>query len=58
MTDLVPATEIQLVRIVQEALSNVRKHSGASHVAVIVASDHEEVGVEIVDDGQPYCDAP
>jgi signal transduction histidine kinase len=51
---LAPATEIQLVRIVQEALSNVRKHSRASHVAVIVASDHDEVGLEIVDDGRGF----
>ncbi|MGH3126936.1 MAG: histidine kinase [Gaiellaceae bacterium] len=51
---LAPATEIQLVRIVQEALSNVRKHAGASHVEVIVGANGQEVGVEIVDDGQGF----
>jgi signal transduction histidine kinase len=51
---LPPATEIQLVRIVQEALTNVRKHAGASHVDVIVGADGNEVGVEIVDDGQGF----
>jgi signal transduction histidine kinase len=51
---LAPATEIQLVRIVQEALSNVRKHAGASHVEVVVGGDGEEVGIEIVDDGQGF----
>lgn len=51
---LAPAAEIQLVRIVQEALSNVRKHAGASHVEVIVGADTEAVGVEIVDDGQGF----
>jgi two-component system nitrate/nitrite sensor histidine kinase NarX len=51
---LAPATEIQLVRIVQEALSNVRKHAGASHVEVIVRADGEDVDVEIVDDGQGF----
>jgi signal transduction histidine kinase len=51
---LAPPTEIQLVRIVQEALSNVRKHAGASHVEVYVGVDEEAVGVEIVDDGRGF----
>lgn len=51
---LAPATEIQLVRIVQEALSNVRKHARASHVEVTVGAEEEAVVVEIVDDGQGF----
>lgn len=51
---LVPSTEIQLVRIVQEALSNVRKHAGASHVQVTVEADGDVVGVQIVDDGRGF----
>ena len=51
---LAPSTEIQLVRIVQEALSNVRKHAGASHVEVVVECDGKSVGVEIVDDGHGF----
>jgi signal transduction histidine kinase len=51
---LAPATEIQLVRIVQEALSNVRKHAGASRVDVIIEADEEKVGVSIVDDGHGF----
>lgn len=51
---LAPATEIQLVRIVQEAISNVRKHAGASHVKVTVVGDEHSVGVEIVDDGRGF----
>ena len=51
---LAPATEIQLVRIVQEALSNVRKHAGASRVDVIIEADEEEVGVSIVDNGHGF----
>lgn len=51
---LVPATEIQLVRIVQEAISNVRKHARASRVEVTVGRDADSVGVEIVDDGQGF----
>ena len=52
--EIAPTTEIQLVRIVQEALSNVRKHARASHVEVIVGSDGPDVDVEIVDDGQGF----
>jgi len=52
--ELVPSAEIQLVRIVQEALSNVRKHAGASRVQVIVEADEEAVEVEIVDDGHGF----
>jgi signal transduction histidine kinase len=48
---LEPSTEIQLVRIIQEALTNVRKHASASRVDVIVDADKETVGVEIIDDG-------
>jgi signal transduction histidine kinase len=51
---LAPSAEIQLVRIVQEALSNVRKHAGASRVDVIVEADAEAVGIEIVDDGHGF----
>jgi signal transduction histidine kinase len=51
---LAPSTEIQLVRIVQEALSNVRKHAGASHVQVVVEADEGAVDVQIVDDGQGF----
>jgi len=49
--ELAPSTEIQLVRIVQEALGNVRKHAGASHVDVIVEAWDGVVGIEVVDDG-------
>jgi len=51
---LVPSTEIQLVRIVQEALSNVRKHSRASRVEVIIEANEEAVVVDIVDDGHGF----
>ena len=51
---LAPSTEIQLVRIAQEALSNVRKHAGASHVRVAISADEDSVEVEIVDDGRGF----
>jgi signal transduction histidine kinase len=51
---LPPATEIQLVRIVQEALSNVRKHAAASHVEVVLGANGDGVELEVVDDGHGF----
>lgn len=41
-------------RVVQEALSNVVKHAGASSVRVILRFDERTLTVEIVDDGQGF----
>ncbi len=46
-----PATAFQLMRIVQEALSNVRKHASATTVIVAVGGDEDELVLEIADDG-------
>lgn len=46
--------EIQLVRIVQEALSNVRKHADASSAAVRLTTDNGTLTVEVVDDGRGF----
>ena len=43
--------ELQLMRIVQEALANVRKHSGSSRVRLEVKTEAQEVMVTISDDG-------
>lgn len=51
---LVPAVEIQLIRIVQEALSNVRKHAHAQRAQVSFARRGETARVEIADDGQGF----
>jgi PAS domain S-box-containing protein len=48
---LAPPVGAHLVRIVQEALHNVRKHARARRVAVAVAADDAWVEVVIVDDG-------
>jgi len=52
--ELPPSTEIQLVRIVQEALSNVRKHAGAASVRVRLAAGADGLTVEIHDDGRGF----
>ena len=43
--------EVQLLRICQEALTNIRKHSGAYHVGVKVKSVDKRLEVSIADDG-------
>lgn len=49
--NLEPDVELQLVRIVQEGLTNVRKHSGSDRVRVEVASASEGVKIAIEDFG-------
>ncbi|HUP31874.1 MAG TPA: GAF domain-containing protein [Gaiellaceae bacterium] len=57
---VLPASvEIQLVRIVQEALSNVRKHARAENARVSVRFDGGRLAVEVADDGRGFDpDAP
>ncbi len=49
---LPPGVELSCYRIVQEALTNTLKHSGARHAMVRVCSGRDEVTVRIQDDGQ------
>jgi signal transduction histidine kinase len=46
------ATEAELLRIAQEAITNARKHSGAANLWVTCAVDPPFAMVEISDDGQ------
>jgi signal transduction histidine kinase len=48
---LLPSAELQLVRIVQEALTNVRKHARASHASVELRRRNGTVLVTVADDG-------
>jgi len=43
--------DVAAYRVVQEALTNVRKHSGARHAEVIVRYRDDAVHVEVIDDG-------
>jgi len=54
---VLPHVETQLLRIVQEALVNVRKHAGVQVARVIVTLHLDEVQVVIADDGVGF-DAP
>jgi signal transduction histidine kinase len=46
--------QLQLLRIVQEALANVRKHSGADRAWVRVAQDDGAWTVTVADDGRGF----
>ncbi len=46
-----PVQELQVVRIVQEALTNVRKHARATHAIVDLRRDGSHLVTTIVDDG-------
>jgi len=51
---LSPETELALFRIVQEALNNVHRHSGASEASVTVERQGDEIIVTISDDGRGF----
>jgi signal transduction histidine kinase len=51
---LSPRVELQAIRIVQEALSNVRKHAQAKHVMIKVAAGQDEVTIVVQDDGKGF----
>lgn len=46
--------EINLYRLVQEGLNNVRKHANASHVTVKLIAAHPNIILRIEDDGQGF----
>jgi signal transduction histidine kinase len=51
---LPPHQEIQLTRIVQEALNNIRKHSKASQVHLALIPNGRVLRLRIADDGQGF----
>jgi nitrate/nitrite-specific signal transduction histidine kinase len=54
LDQLSPVAELQLLRIVQEALANVRKHADAKHVEVRISEDGEGIETVIADDGRGF----
>jgi two-component system nitrate/nitrite sensor histidine kinase NarX len=50
--NLTPTQEVELFRIVQEALANIRRHSGANAARVFLSCDHEgQYHLLVEDDG-------
>jgi signal transduction histidine kinase len=52
--ELATEAELQVIRIAQEALANVRKHARARSVAVRLEPDQGELRLEVVDDGRGF----
>jgi signal transduction histidine kinase len=52
-----PAVEMQLQRVIQESLSNIRKHTNAETAQIIFTTSGERVQVAICDDGQGFDQA-
>jgi signal transduction histidine kinase len=46
--------KIVVIRVVQEAFSNIREHSNAGHVEVFVTAGRSSVDVQIEDDGDGF----
>jgi len=54
MPALPPETQLVLFRIVQEALNNVQRHSGATRATVALKCHEDEVEVTITDNGAGF----
>lgn len=54
---LPPRSEIQIIRVIQEALTNVRKHSGAASAAVRVTQTNGTVRFVVEDNGHGFDSA-
>jgi signal transduction histidine kinase len=52
--DLPPDVALHLLRITQEALTNVRRHANAQHVWVSVARENGHLELTVSDDGQGF----
>jgi PAS domain S-box-containing protein len=46
---------VEVLRIVQEALTNARRHSGASNVHVQLRAEEDDLVVEVTDDGSGFA---
>jgi signal transduction histidine kinase len=55
-TELPLGIDVSAYRIVQEALTNALKHAGRAHARVIVRYRHDDLELEIVDDGAGGAD--
>lgn len=53
--DFPASAQAQLIRIVQEALTNVRKHAQASRVWIAAREDGGDVVIEVADNGRGFA---
>jgi signal transduction histidine kinase len=54
LVELSPHMILQLLRIVQEALTNVLKHAHADQVVIRLRADERMIGIEVVDNGRGF----
>jgi two-component system nitrate/nitrite sensor histidine kinase NarX len=48
--------EIQLIRIIHEALTNIVKHAHATRGKITIESDNDTAAITIEDDGKGFCE--
>jgi two-component system sensor histidine kinase UhpB len=58
LSDLQLAEQTVVYRVVQESLSNIARHAGASQVRVELGRDHGRPVVRVVDDGCGFSGSP
>ena len=51
VSTLAPGVQLQLLRILQEALSNVRKHSGSAVARIVLSETGDRLVATVEDDG-------
>ncbi|MFC1866175.1 histidine kinase [Chloroflexota bacterium] len=51
---LSPQVELQAIRIVQECLSNVRKHAKATYATIRIAAEDDSITIAVKDDGKGF----
>lgn len=52
-----PNAQVQMIRVVQEALTNVRRHAQASRVWLSVREDEHDAVIEVKDNGRGFVPA-
>jgi PAS domain S-box-containing protein len=52
--ELDTSSEINLYRLVQEGLSNIRKHAQATHVKIVLVASYPNIILRIQDDGKGF----
>ncbi len=58
LSHLSPMSAAQLIRIIQEALANIRKHSAARQAQIRLATHDHRLCMTITDDGQGFVETP
>lgn len=49
-----PDAGVQVMRVIQEALTNAGKHGGAHHVKVVFSQENGHINISITDDGSGF----